>query len=78
MPGIPRELAEHSLNVDPKAKPVKQPTRRNLEPRQRAIGEEMHKLREAGFIREIKEATWVANPVLVPKKNTTKLSARMR
>ena len=73
MPGIPRELAEHSLNVDPKAKPVKQPTRRNSEPRQRAIGEEVHKLREAGFIREIKEATWVANPVLVPKKNTTKL-----
>ena len=73
MPGIPRELAEHSLNVDPKAKPVKQPTRRNSEPRRRAIGEEVHKLLEAGFIREIKEATWVANPVLVPKKNTTKL-----
>ena len=73
MPGIPRELAEHSLNVYPEAKHVKQPTRRNSEPRRRAIGEELQRLREAGFIREIKQATWVANPVLVPKKNTTKL-----
>ena len=73
MSGIPRELAEHSLNVYPNAKPVKQPTRRNSEPRRRAIGEEVQRLREAGFIREIKQATWVANPVLVLKKNTTKL-----
>ena len=28
MPGVPRELAEHSLNVNPLAKPVKQPLRR--------------------------------------------------
>jgi hypothetical protein len=27
MPGVPRELVEHALNVDPKAKPVKQPLR---------------------------------------------------
>ena len=67
------ELAEHTLNVYPDAKPVKQPTRRNSEPRRRAIGEEVNRLLEAGFIREIKQATWVANPVLVPKKNTTKL-----
>jgi hypothetical protein len=25
MPGVPRELIEHALNVDPKAKLVKQP-----------------------------------------------------
>jgi hypothetical protein len=25
MPGVPRELVEHALNMDPKAKPVKQP-----------------------------------------------------
>ena len=24
MPGVPRELAEHTLDVDPKYKPVKQ------------------------------------------------------
>jgi hypothetical protein len=27
MPGVPRELVEHAPNVDPKAKPVKQPLR---------------------------------------------------
>ena len=73
MPGIPRELAEHALNVYPDAKPVKQPTRRYAEPRRKAIGEEVNRLLEAYFIREINQATWVANPVLVPKKNTTKL-----
>ncbi len=32
---------------------------------------EINRLREAGFIKELHtEATWVANPVLVPKKNT--------
>ena len=36
----------------------------------KAIGEEVNRLLEANFIREIKQATWVANPVLVPKKNT--------
>jgi hypothetical protein len=25
MPGVPRELVKHALNVDPKARPVKQP-----------------------------------------------------
>ncbi|KAK1680856.1 hypothetical protein QYE76_041704 [Lolium multiflorum] len=73
MPGIPRELAEHALNVDPTAKPVQQPMRRFSEPKRRAIGEEVNRLRKAGFIRELKEAEWVANPVMVPKKDTTAL-----
>ena len=47
--------------------------RRFSEPSRKAIGEEVNRLLEAEFIREIKKATWVANPVLVPKKNTTVL-----
>ena len=70
MPGIHRELAEHALNVNPDAKHVKQTLRRFSEPKHKAISEEIHRLQKAGFIREIKEATWVANPVLVPKKDT--------
>jgi hypothetical protein len=27
MPGVPRELVENALNVDPKVRPVKQPLR---------------------------------------------------
>jgi hypothetical protein len=70
MPGVPRELVEHALNVDPKAKPVKQPLRRFDEPKRKAIASELHRLENAGFIREIKSSTWVSNPVIVPKKNT--------
>jgi hypothetical protein len=70
MPGVPRELVEHALNVDPKAKPVKQPLRQFDEPKRKSIASELHRLENAGFIREIKASTWVSNPVIVPKKNT--------
>jgi hypothetical protein len=70
MLGIPRELVEHALNVDPKAKPVKQPLRRFDEPKRKAIASELYRLENAGFIREIKMSTWVSNSVIVPKKNT--------
>ena len=73
MPGVPRELAEHTLNVFSDAKPVKQPMRRFSEPKRKTIGEEIHRLTEANFIREAKNSEWVSNPVLVPKKNTTQL-----
>jgi hypothetical protein len=70
MAGIPKELVEHALNVDPKARPVKQPLRWFDEPKRKAIAAELHRLENAGFIREIKTSTWVSNPVIVPKKNT--------
>jgi hypothetical protein len=70
MPGVPRELVEHALNVDPKAKPVKQPLRRFDEPKRRAITSELHRIENAGFISEIKTSSWISNPVIVPKKNT--------
>jgi hypothetical protein len=69
MPGVPRELVEHALNVDPKARPVKQPLRWFNEPKHKAIAAELHRLENAGFIREIKTSTWVSNPVIVPKNN---------
>jgi hypothetical protein len=70
MPGVPRELVEHALNVDPKAKLVKQPLRRFDEPKRKAMASKLHRLENAGFIREIKTLSWVSNPVIVPKKNT--------
>jgi hypothetical protein len=69
MPGVPRELGKHALNVDPKARPVKQPLRRFDEPKHKAIAAELHRLENAGFIREIKSLTLVSNPVIVLKKN---------
>jgi hypothetical protein len=44
MPGVPRELAEHSLNVRPDAKPVKQLLRCFAEEKRKAIGEEIARL----------------------------------
>jgi hypothetical protein len=40
------------------------------EPKHREIRIEVNRLLEANFIREIKQAMWVANRVLIPKKNT--------
>jgi hypothetical protein len=71
MPGVTRELVEHALNVDPKAKPVKQPLRRFDEPKRKAITSELHRLENAGSIQEIKTSTWVSNPVIIPRKIQT-------
>ena len=35
------------------------------------MGEELAKLLEAGFIRDIKHPDWLANLVMVPKKDNT-------
>jgi hypothetical protein len=53
MPGVPRELAEHRLHIDPNAKPVKQPLRRLGDERRHAINEELARLLATGFIREV-------------------------
>jgi hypothetical protein len=44
--------------------------RRFDEPKRKAIASELHRLKNAGFIWEIKTSTWVCNPVIVPKKNS--------
>ena len=51
--GVPIELAEHTLNIDPKFKPVKQFLPRFNEERRKAIGEEVARLLVAGFIVEV-------------------------
>jgi hypothetical protein len=53
MPGVPRELIEHYLNVDPKATPKQQHLRRFADNRRDAIKKELAKLLAAGFIREV-------------------------
>ena len=69
MPGIPRWLAEHSLNIIKGFKTVKQALRCFSEPKRQSMGEELAKLLEAGFIREIKHPEWLANLVMVPKND---------
>jgi hypothetical protein len=69
MPGILREVAEHSLDILPHSRDVQQQLRRFDEERHRAIGVELRKLLEAGFIKEVFHPTWLANSVLVKKNN---------
>jgi hypothetical protein len=68
MPGIPRDVAEHSLDIRARARPVKQHLRCFDEEKHRAIGEEVHKLLTARFIKEVFHPKWLAKPVLVRKK----------
>jgi hypothetical protein len=70
MPGVPRELIEHSLNVDPKATPKRQHLRRFVDDRRDAIKKELAKLLVASFIKEVFHPEWLTNPVLVRKKNS--------
>ena len=65
MPGIPREVNEHTLKIHLGSKPVKQRLRHFDEERHRAIGEEIAKLSAARFIRKVHHPEWLANPVLV-------------
>jgi hypothetical protein len=67
---VPRELIEHSLNVDPKATLKRQHLRRFADDRRDAIKKELAKLLAAGFIKEVFHHEWLANPVLFRKKNS--------
>jgi hypothetical protein len=69
MPSIPRDVAEHSLYILPHSRAMQQRLHRFDEERRRAIRVELRKLLEAGFIKEVFHPTWLANPVLVKKKN---------
>ena len=69
MPGVPKELIEHALKVDPKTTPKKQRLWRFSPDKREDIKKELAKLLVAGFIKEIYHPEWLANPVLVQKKN---------
>jgi hypothetical protein len=69
MPGISRELVKHSLNIRPTARPVAQRLHHFDVEKCMAIGEEITKLLAVGFVKEINHLVWVANPILIKKKN---------
>jgi hypothetical protein len=68
MPGVPKELVEHKLEVNKTARPIKQKPRRFAKHRKHTIEVEVCKLLAAGFIKECQHPVWLANTVLVPKK----------
>jgi hypothetical protein len=69
MPGIPGEVAEHSLDILPHPRAVQQRLHCFNKEWRRAIGVELRKILKAEFIKEVFHPTWLANPVLVKKKN---------
>jgi hypothetical protein len=69
MPGVHRELIEHELHLDPQAKPVKQRLHHFIQDRKDAIKKEIARLLDVSFIKEVYHSDWLANPVLIPKKN---------
>jgi hypothetical protein len=69
MKGILKEVAEHKLNIKLGSKLVKKHLRRFKDEKYKEISEEIVKLLSAGFIREVFHPEWLANLVLVKKKN---------
>jgi hypothetical protein len=69
MARVPRELIEHELHLDPQAKPVKERLRHFTQDKKDVIKKEIARLLDASFIKEVYHLDWLANPVLVPKKN---------
>ena len=64
-----RKIIQHRLNVKPKCKLVQQKRRIFAPERNKAVTEEVEKLLEADFIREVFYPNWLANVVMVKKSN---------
>ena len=59
----------HRLNVDPLYHPKKQKLRRLAKPHEEAMKEEVEKLKQPKAIKEVFFLDWLANTVVVKKKN---------
>ena len=69
MKGIDPAITSHELNVDPTFKPIRQKRRKLGPERSKAVNEEVDRLLDAGFIAEVRYPEWLANPIVVKKKN---------
>ena len=58
MPGIPREVAEHHLDIRLDVKPVKQCLRHFDNEKRKAIGEEIARLLPTEFVKEVFHPEW--------------------
>ena len=69
VPEVDLEFIVHKLNVDPSFLPKKQKPRRLAKEHVEAVRLEVRRLREAGAIREALFREWLANTMVVKKKN---------
>ena len=66
--GVHPKFICHRLNVNPKAPPKKQLPRRSPKEHAEVVKYEVHKLIQAGAIKEVFYLEWVANTMVVRKK----------
>ena len=69
VPGVDTEFIVHKLNVDPSFPPKKQNPRKAAKEHVDAVKLEVQRLKEAGVLRKIFFPEWLANTVVVKKKN---------
>ena len=69
VPGVDPKFIVHKLNVDPSFPPKKQKSRRSAKEHVKAVRQEVERLKEAEAIKEIFFLEWLANTVIVTKKN---------
>ncbi|KAJ9558912.1 hypothetical protein OSB04_013526 [Centaurea solstitialis] len=62
-------IISHKLNVDSTFKPIKQKRRKFAPERNKVINDDIDNLLKAGKIREVKYPDWLANVVVIQKKN---------
>jgi hypothetical protein len=69
MPGIPREVLEHHMRIYLGTRPMQQKPQKQSVERQNIIHQEIKKVLDVSFIREVHYPRWLANPVVIPKAN---------
>ena len=69
MTSIDLEVVMHRLQIDPGYPPVKQKRRQFAPKRNHIINEEIQKLIDIGSVREVQYPDWLANMVVMKKKN---------
>jgi hypothetical protein len=67
--GVDRNFIEHKLNIDASVKPRRQKLKKMFDEKVVAVKSEVHILLDASVIREVMYPKWLANTVLVKKKN---------
>ena len=67
--GVDPDFICHHLNVNPSITPRKQPPRCSSKDHSEAVKDEVTKLKQAGAIKEVFYPEWLANTVVVKKKN---------
>ena len=68
-PGVDPDFIFHHLNVNPAVLPKKQPPWLSFKEHSDAVNEEVNKLKQAGAIKEVFYPEWLANTMVMKKKN---------